>query len=74
MTPIFGGVNPWKQIKSDSNHIVVGTPGKILEFCEKRQINLQSKCSFVVLDEADLLLNGFKKQVDDILCFARIDR
>lgn len=65
--PLFGGVNVeqvWKDIKSkhNKNHIVVATPGKLIDFIKKNAFSLQSRCSIVVLDEADTMLSlGFEK-------------
>jgi ATP-dependent RNA helicase DeaD len=65
--PIYGGVNidqVWKDIKSshNKNHIMIATPGKLIDMVKKKAISLQSRCSFVVLDEADTMLSlGFQK-------------
>ncbi|MCR3760863.1 DEAD/DEAH box helicase [Clostridium felsineum] len=48
-------------------HIVVGTPGRILDHIERETLNL-SKIKYVVIDEADEMLNmGFIEQVEGIL-------
>jgi len=65
-TQIYGGVNIQPQI--DRLHrgvdIVVATPGRLLDHAERATINL-SKIEFLVLDEADRMLDlGF---IDDIL-------
>lgn len=52
-------------------HIVVGTPGRLLDHLqstEKWTRQLQAVCRWVVLDEADRLLDaGFEKSVKEIL-------
>jgi superfamily II DNA/RNA helicase len=62
--PIFGGINQhelWKDIKACKNEIVVATPGRIIEMIRKKAFNLYSRCSFLVIDEADQMFNmGFE--------------
>jgi ATP-dependent RNA helicase DeaD len=63
--PIYGGVSIQRQIYALDNgvHIVVGTPGRIIDHLKRRTLNLDS-VRFVVLDEADRMLDmGF---IDDI--------
>jgi len=48
-------------------HIIVATPGRLIDLIEKGTINLRS-IKTVVLDEADEMLSmGFKKELDSIL-------
>lgn len=48
-------------------HVVVATPGRLVDHLEKRNLKL-STVSFFVLDEADeLLLMGFEEQIDSIV-------
>ena len=48
-------------------HVVVGTPGRVLDLSYKGIMNL-SKCSILVLDEADKLLSkDFEKTVENII-------
>ena len=67
MIPLYGGVNVeqvWKDIKSkqNKNHIVVANPGKLIDFVKRKYFSLQSRCSMVVLDEADTMVSlGFEK-------------
>ncbi len=63
--PIYGGQDMMRQIKLLKNkpHVVVGTPGRLMDHMRRRTIRLQ-QISIVVLDEADEMLNmGF---IDDI--------
>jgi len=65
-TMIYGGVNIQAQIERLHRgvDIVVATPGRLLDHAERATINL-SKVEFLVLDEADRMLDlGF---IDDIL-------
>ncbi|MDF2947841.1 MAG: dbpA [Bacillales bacterium] len=48
-------------------HVVVGTPGRVLDHIQKDTLNLE-KLKFLVIDEADEMLNmGFIEQVESIL-------
>ncbi|MEA1962458.1 MAG: DEAD/DEAH box helicase [Bacillota bacterium] len=48
-------------------HIIVATPGRILDHMERNNVNLE-KIKYLVIDEADEMLNmGFIEQVEDIL-------
>lgn len=48
-------------------HVVVGTPGRVLDHIERGTIDL-SKIAYLVLDEADEMLNmGFIEQVETII-------
>lgn len=48
-------------------HIVVGTPGRILDHIERGSLNL-SKIKYFVIDEADEMLNmGFIDQVEGVI-------
>ena len=48
-------------------HVVVGTPGRILDLCSRGRLNLDF-VDYCVLDEADEMLNmGFLEDVEEIL-------
>ena len=48
-------------------HVVVGTPGRVLDLSTKNVMNL-SNCNIIVLDEADKLLSkDFKTTVEQII-------
>lgn len=50
-------------------HIVVGTPGRIFDLANKNALNL-SKCTHLILDEADKLLSqDFSQIVEEIIGF-----
>ena len=63
--PIYGGASMENQIRKlkKNVHIVVGTPGRILDHIKRKTLSLTS-LTFLVLDEADEMLDmGF---IDDI--------
>ena len=56
-----------KSLLSQRTHVVVGTPGRIIDHIKKDTINLE-KIEYLVLDEADEMLNmGFIDQVEEII-------
>ena len=66
---IFGGADMRQQLKSlrEGAHIVVATPGRLLDHIERRSIDL-NQITTAVLDEADEMLRmGFIDDVDTIL-------
>ncbi|MCF6306984.1 MAG: DEAD/DEAH box helicase [Flavobacteriaceae bacterium] len=66
---VYGGEKIEKQISrlQRPTHIIVATPGRLIDLIEKESINLRS-IKTVVLDEADEMLSmGFKKELDSIL-------
>lgn len=66
---VYGGKDPTKQIKKLGNatHIVVATPGRLLDYIGRRTIHLSQTKTFV-LDEADqMLFMGFKNEVESII-------
>lgn len=66
---VFGGASIENQIKELKKgcQIVVGTPGRVGDLIRRKKLNL-SKINYLVLDEADEMLNmGFKDELDAIL-------
>lgn len=66
---LFGGMPIDKEIISikQKSHIVVGTPGRIMDHIRRKTLTL-SALQTVVIDEADLMLDmGFLDEVTDIL-------
>jgi len=63
---IYGGQSMWLQVKKlrdRSCSIIVATPGRLIDHLDRRTVSLD-KTSFVVLDEADRMLDmGF---IDDV--------
>jgi len=69
ITPIYGGSDIRKQMRElkMGSHIIVGTPGRVLDLLKRKNLELK-KIESVVLDEADEMLNmGFKEDIDSIL-------
>jgi ATP-dependent RNA helicase DeaD len=68
---IYGGASISEQIRKVKRgaQIVVATPGRLLDMIDRKAVNL-SEVKYVVLDEADEMLNmGFKEDLDKILAF-----
>jgi ATP-dependent RNA helicase DeaD len=66
---IYGGQNIERQIRDlrRGAHIVVGTPGRMLDHLGRRTLNL-STTKIAVLDEADEMLDiGFADAIEEIL-------
>lgn len=54
--------------------LCIATPGRLIDFLERGVINLR-RCTFLVLDEADRMLDmGFEPQIRKILSQIRADR
>ena len=67
--PVYGGASIIMQIKALKSgvHIVVATPGRLIDMIERKAIDL-GKVKYVVLDEADEMLNmGFRDDIDFVL-------
>jgi ATP-dependent RNA helicase DeaD len=66
---VYGGASITDQIRKIRRgaQIIVATPGRLMDLLDRRVIDLGS-VSYVVLDEADEMLNmGFKDDIDHIL-------
>ena len=67
--PIYGGQSYTVQLNGLRRgvHVVVGTPGRIIDHLERGTLDL-SQLSYLVLDEADEMLKmGFQEAVESIL-------
>jgi len=67
--PVYGGSSIDSQIKALKKgvHVVVATPGRLLDLMNRRTVNLQ-EIKHVILDEADEMLNmGFSESINAIL-------
>lgn len=70
---VFGGGKIDLQIQAlrRPTHIVVATPGRLIDLVNQKAVDL-SNVKTVVLDEADEMLSmGFKKELDQILDFMK---
>lgn len=74
--PVYGGAAISKQSKALSSgvHIVVGTPGRVLDHIRGKRLKL-NQLQFLVLDEADEMLDmGFQEDLDKIVAACSNDR
>lgn len=63
-----GGKNVGQDIQKlqQGQHVISGTPGRVLDVLKRRQLNPRN-CKMLILDEADeLILKGFKDQIYEI--------
>ena len=66
---VYGGADISRQIRGLKNnpHIVVGTPGRLLDLIRRKALKLQN-IETLVLDEADEMLNmGFLEDIEAII-------
>jgi ATP-dependent RNA helicase DeaD len=69
LVAVYGGSSISNQIRDIRRgvQIVVATPGRLIDLIERKAINLD-EISYVVLDEADEMLNmGFQEDIETIL-------
>jgi ATP-dependent RNA helicase DeaD len=74
--PVYGGSSIESQIRTLKRgvHIVVATPGRLLDLMNRRCVDLSTVRS-VILDEADEMLNmGFTESIDAILAAVPAER
>ncbi|KAJ6235496.1 dead-box atp-dependent RNA helicase 37-like isoform x1 [Anaeramoeba flamelloides] len=67
---VYGGTPIYNQIylmKKQPVHLLVATPGRLIDLLERREVDLR-KLKFLVLDEADRMLDmGFIPQIREII-------
>jgi len=66
---VYGGAAITNQMRAlkRTQHVIIATPGRLLDLIKRRAVKLE-KLRFLVLDEADEMLNmGFKEELDAIL-------
>lgn len=66
---VYGGSSIVQQLRDLKRgvHIVVATPGRLLDIIERKAVNF-TNVRYVVLDEADEMLNmGFQEDINNIL-------
>ncbi len=75
VTAVYGGVPiPKQAAAAKSADILVATPGRLEDLCQRRMISIEG-VSILVLDEADRMLDmGFQPQVDRIVRRLRAER
>uniref|UniRef100_A0A2M3YYA1 RNA helicase n=1 Tax=Anopheles braziliensis TaxID=58242 RepID=A0A2M3YYA1_9DIPT len=75
-TCIFGGALKGPQVRDLERgvEVVIATPGRLIDFLERGITNLR-RCTYLVLDEADRMLDmGFEPQIRKIMGQIRPDR
>jgi superfamily II DNA/RNA helicase len=75
IAPVYGGAGIVKQARIAARaHILVATPGRLLDLIDRRDVSLK-KVRILVLDEADRMLDmGFKPVVDKIVKMTAAER
>jgi len=65
---VFGGIPIKPQIErlKSKTHIVVATPGRLLDLVKRNAINIKN-LKYLVLDEADDMISALKEEVDHII-------
>ena len=66
---VYGGADIRRQMTALKKgvHVIIATPGRLKDLLKRKAANL-SKIDYVVLDEADEMLNmGFREEIDIIL-------
>ena len=59
-------------ILSQGLHIVVATPGRLIDMLDKKKLNLNN-CSYLCMDEADRMIDlGFEEDVRTIMSFFKV--
>ncbi|MDO8337121.1 MAG: DEAD/DEAH box helicase [Microcella sp.] len=74
--PVYGGQGYGVQLSALRRgvHVVVGTPGRIMDHLEKGTLDL-TELKYLVLDEADEMLKmGFAEDVETILADTPVDK
>uniref|UniRef100_A0A8W7P703 RNA helicase n=1 Tax=Anopheles coluzzii TaxID=1518534 RepID=A0A8W7P703_ANOCL len=75
-TCVFGGALKGPQVRDLERgvEVVIATPGRLIDFLERGITNLR-RCTYLVLDEADRMLDmGFEPQIRKIVEQIRPDR
>ncbi|KAL3111459.1 hypothetical protein niasHT_017686 [Heterodera trifolii] len=72
----YGGASKWPQMGALKRgvDICIATPGRLNDFISSNAVSMD-RCSFLVLDEADRMLDmGFEPQIRQIISKIRTDR
>jgi len=76
IVPVFGGANIMGQIKDIKRgaQVIVATPGRLMDLMKRKVVSLDA-LKFLILDEADEMLNmGFRDDIDFILSKTDVGR
>ena len=74
--PVYGGAAIINQIKAlrKTQHVIIATPGRLIDLIKRKAVKLD-RLSYIILDEADEMLNmGFKEELDEILAYTPEDK
>ncbi len=74
--PVYGGASITAQMQAlrTPRQIIIATPGRLIDLIGRKAVKLD-KLRFVVLDEADEMLNmGFKEDIDKILSYTPAEK
>ena len=74
--PLYGGdpIDRQMRLLKKGPQVIVGTPGRLLDHLKRKRLKLD-KCRYVVLDEADRMLDmGFREDMEEILANAPDER
>ena len=56
-----------RELKKAGSDVVVATPGRMMEFIQEQVVDLQERCTFLVVDEADRMFElGFQDQLTSL--------
>ncbi|EIM90530.1 P-loop containing nucleoside triphosphate hydrolase protein [Stereum hirsutum FP-91666 SS1] len=72
----MGGISMGEQshVLNKGLHIVVATPGRLIDMLEKKKFNFDS-CKYMCMDEADRMIDlGFEEDVRNIMSFFKRQR
>jgi ATP-dependent RNA helicase DDX41 len=70
----MGGISMGEQshVLSKGIHIVVATPGRLIDMLEKKKLNFDA-CKYFCMDEADRMVDlGFEDDVRNIMSFFKV--
>lgn len=68
MASICGGIpiKPQMERLTNPTHIVVATPGRLIDLIKRKAINIK-QANYLVLDEADEMVTSLKESLDEII-------
>ena len=68
ITSVCGGtpIKPQIEQLKETNHIVIATPGRLIDLIQRKAINLK-ETNYLVLDEADEMVTVLKEGLDEIV-------
>jgi len=76
IVPVYGGKDMGSQIRSlkMNPQILVATPGRLVDMLKRGVVNIE-KLRYLIMDEADIMLNmGFREELDFILASSPKER